>query len=147
MVASHGRTGDQIELTYSSTKVVGNGSFGVVFAAKLAPGSLGPDNEGDDDVAIKKVLLDKRFKVSLPLFGMPSRGDHGCPRTDLGIFLTAQNRELQIMRLVRHPNVVNLRAFFYSNGDKVSVGPLPANLRFRDRFLTSLSAAATAQEG
>lgn len=30
-----------------------------------------------------------------------------------------QNRELQIMRLVRHPNVVNLRAFFYSNGDKV----------------------------
>lgn len=31
----------------------------------------------------------------------------------------AQNRELQIMRLVKHPNVVNLRAFFYSNGDKV----------------------------
>jgi len=23
------------------------------------------------------------------------------------------------MRLVKHPNVVNLRAFFYSNGDKV----------------------------
>ena len=30
-----------------------------------------------------------------------------------------QNRELQIMRLVKHPNVVDLRAFFYSNGDKV----------------------------
>lgn len=30
-----------------------------------------------------------------------------------------QNRELQIMRLVSHPNVVDLRAFFYSNGDKV----------------------------
>jgi hypothetical protein len=121
VVASHGRTGDQIELTYSSTKVVGNGSFGVVFAAKLAPGSLGSDNEGDDDVAIKKVLQDKRFKVR-------SRPFSGCRRGDLeltsGYILAAQNRELQIMRLVRHPNVVNLRAFFYSNGDKVSVGPL-----------------------
>lgn len=29
------------------------------------------------------------------------------------------------MRLVKHPNVVDLRAFFYSNGDKVSepLGP------------------------
>lgn len=34
------------------------------------------------------------------------------------------------MRLVRHPNVVNLRAFFYSNGDKVSVGPLPRKSSF-----------------
>eukprot|EP00158_Paraphelidium_tribonemae_P004580 Partr_v1_DN26845_c0_g1_i1_m40955 putative Glycogen synthase kinase len=40
--------------------------------------------------AIKKVLQDKRFK----------------------------NRELQIMKLVDHPNIVNLRYFFYSNGDK-----------------------------
>lgn len=63
VIASHGRTGDQCELSYSSSKVVGNGSFGVVFQAKLAAGSLGPDNEGDDDVAIKKVLQDKRFKV------------------------------------------------------------------------------------
>lgn len=33
--------------------------------------------------------------------------------------LNAQNRELQIMRLVSHPNVVELKAFFYSNGEKV----------------------------
>jgi hypothetical protein len=33
--------------------------------------------------------------------------------------LTVQNRELQIMRLVSHPNVVELKAFFYSNGEKV----------------------------
>ena len=32
--------------------------------------------------------------------------------------LREQNRELQIMRLVHHPNVVDLKAFFYSNGDK-----------------------------
>lgn len=42
-----------------------------------------------------------------------------------------QNRELQIMRLVAHPNVVDLRAFFYSNGDKVRKFvylSLPSNL-------------------
>ncbi|GAA5978274.1 hypothetical protein JCM21900_006265 [Sporobolomyces salmonicolor] len=100
VIASHGQSGDQIELAYSHSKVVGNGSFGVVFSAKLAKGSLGPDNEGDDDVAIKKVLQDKRFK----------------------------NRELQIMRLVKHPNVVNLRAFFYSNGDKPKKDEVYLNL-------------------
>lgn len=37
------------------TKVIGNGSFGVVFQAKLC--------ETGELVAIKKVLQDKRFKV------------------------------------------------------------------------------------
>ena len=45
-------------------------------------------------------------------------------RTRGGAFLTTyfylQNRELQIMRLLSHPNVVDLKAFFYSNGDKAS---------------------------
>jgi len=72
VIASHGKTGDQLELAYSHSKVVGNGSFGVVFSAKLAPASLGPDNEGDDDVAIKKVLQDKRFKVSNKLAFLPA---------------------------------------------------------------------------
>jgi len=44
-----------------------------------------------EDAAIKRVLQDKRFK----------------------------NRELQIMRIVRHPNIVELKAFYYSNGDRV----------------------------
>lgn len=61
VIASHGKTGDQCELSYTNCKVVGNGSFGVVFQARLVEGSLG--SEGDDDVAIKKVLQDKRFKV------------------------------------------------------------------------------------
>lgn len=30
-----------------------------------------------------------------------------------------QNRELQIMRIVRHPNIVQLKAFYYSNGERV----------------------------
>lgn len=69
-------------MTYSDLKVVGNGSFGVVFLAKL--------HETGEQVAIKKVLQDKRFK----------------------------NRELQIMRKLNHPNIVKLKYYFYSGGDK-----------------------------
>jgi serine/threonine protein kinase len=48
-----------VQLSYSTTKVVGNGSFGVVFQAKIEPtGEL---------TAVKKVLQDKRFKVIYPL--------------------------------------------------------------------------------
>lgn len=66
VIASHGKTGDTCEISYTNCKVVGNGSFGVVFQARLVQGSL--DSNGDDDVAIKKVLQDKRFKVRpLPL--------------------------------------------------------------------------------
>lgn len=48
------------------------------------------DVETNEAVAIKSVMQDPRFK----------------------------NRELQIMKLVRHPNVVALRNFYYTNGDK-----------------------------
>jgi len=46
--------------------------------------------ETGEPVAIKKVFQDKRYK----------------------------NRELQIMRELNHPNVIRLREFFYSPGDK-----------------------------
>ncbi|KAG8821991.1 regulator of ime2 [Serendipita sp. 399] len=85
VIASDGKTGEAKEIQYTNCKVIGNGSFGVVFAARL----LSVPKE-EEDIAIKKVLQDKRFK----------------------------NRELQIMRLVSHPNVVELRSFFYSNGEK-----------------------------
>ena len=45
------------EVAYTDAKVIGNGSFGVVYQAKLC--------ETGELVAIKKVLQDKRFKVSL----------------------------------------------------------------------------------
>ncbi|ALC47836.1 gskt [Drosophila busckii] len=70
------------EISYTDSKVVGNGSFGVVYQAKLVP--------SNDLVAIKKVLQDRRFK----------------------------NRELQIMRKLNHCNIVALKYFFYSSGDK-----------------------------
>ncbi|KAL7306637.1 hypothetical protein TKK_0001317 [Trichogramma kaykai] len=70
------------EIAYTDTKVIGNGSFGVVYQAKLC--------ETGETVAIKKVLQDKRFK----------------------------NRELQIMRRLEHCNIVKLKYFFYSSGDK-----------------------------
>jgi glycogen synthase kinase 3 beta len=77
-----GLTGDYKDLAYTQCKIVGNGSFGVVFQTKLSPSG--------EDAAIKRVLQDKRFK----------------------------NRELQIMRIVRHPNIVELKAFFYNNGER-----------------------------
>jgi len=99
VLASEGKTGEQKEIAYTNCKVIGNGSFGVVFQARLVQGP-GASNSDTEDVAIKKVLQDKRFK----------------------------NRELQIMRLVSHPNVVDLRAFFYSNGEKQKKDEVYLNL-------------------
>ena len=41
-------------ISYAAERIIGNGSFGVVFEAKVV--------ETGDVVAIKKVLQDKRFK-------------------------------------------------------------------------------------
>ncbi|RZF35597.1 hypothetical protein LSTR_LSTR005125 [Laodelphax striatellus] len=83
VVATPGQGPDRpLEVSYTDTKVIGNGSFGVVYQAKLC--------DSGEMVAIKKVLQDKRFK----------------------------NRELQIMRRLEHCNIVKLKYFFYSSGDK-----------------------------
>jgi len=65
---------------YTANRVIGNGSFGVVYEATC--------NNTGDTVAIKKVLQDRRYK----------------------------NRELQIMKIVTHPNIVEVRDCFYSKG-------------------------------
>ncbi|XP_013792669.1 glycogen synthase kinase-3 beta-like, partial [Limulus polyphemus] len=70
------------EVSYTDMKVIGNGSFGVVYQARLV--------DTGEMVAIKKVLQDKRFK----------------------------NRELQIMRRLHHCNIVKLKYFFYSRGER-----------------------------
>tara|TARA_B100000524_G_C23644659_1_gene367987 strand:+ start:677 stop:1663 length:987 start_codon:yes stop_codon:yes gene_type:complete len=62
--------------------VIGSGSFGVVYQAIV--------KQTGKEVAIKKVLQDKRFK----------------------------NRELQIMKMLEHTNVTTLHHFFYSEGEK-----------------------------
>ncbi|CAD5221186.1 unnamed protein product [Bursaphelenchus xylophilus] len=72
----------ELELQYADGRIIGNGSFGVVYMAKVV--------NTNEHVAIKKVLQDKRFK----------------------------NRELQIMRRLNHQNVVKLKYFFYTTGDK-----------------------------
>ncbi|XP_018571498.1 glycogen synthase kinase-3 beta isoform X2 [Anoplophora glabripennis] len=88
VVATPGQGPDRPqEVSYTDTKVIGNGSFGVVYQAKLC--------ETSELVAIKKVLQDKRFK----------------------------NRELQIMRKLEHCNIVKLKYFFYSSGDKQAEVP------------------------
>lgn len=67
----------------TAIKIIGQGSFGVVFQGKL--------RDSGEIVAVKKVLQDPRYK----------------------------NRELKIMRLLKkHPNVVELKACFYTREDK-----------------------------
>ena len=46
--------GAEQNISYSAERIIGNGSFGVVFEAKVV--------ETGEVVAIKKVLQDKRFK-------------------------------------------------------------------------------------
>ena len=71
VVASDGKSGETRDLIYTNCKVIGNGSFGIVFQAKLLE-----DSNHVCDIAIKKVLQDKRFKVRqlLPLSLSPSFG-------------------------------------------------------------------------
>ena len=83
VTAQAGKSGKEITISYTNTKVVGNGSFGVVFAAKTLREPLDSfefsqahalsagknedgEDEGEQEIAIKKVLQDKRFKVSYP---------------------------------------------------------------------------------
>ncbi|XP_022886190.1 shaggy-related protein kinase eta isoform X2 [Olea europaea var. sylvestris] len=69
-------------VSYMAERVVGTGSFGIVFQAKCL--------ETGENVAIKKVLQDRRYK----------------------------NRELQLMRTMDHPNVVSLKHCFFSTTSK-----------------------------
>ncbi|XP_031474803.1 shaggy-related protein kinase epsilon-like [Nymphaea colorata] len=69
-------------VSYMAERIVGTGSFGVVFQVKCL--------ETGQQFAIKKVLQDRRYK----------------------------NRELQIMKLMDHPNVVKLRHCFFSTNEK-----------------------------
>ncbi|BFZ13831.1 hypothetical protein BsWGS_16879 [Bradybaena similaris] len=85
------------EVSYTDAKVIGNGSFGVVYQAKLT--------ETGELVAIKKVLQDKRFKM------------YRC-NWILTFVEGRKNRELQIMRRLEHQNIVKLKYFFYSTGEK-----------------------------
>lgn len=92
------------KLGYTAERVIGNGSFGVVYQATVT-GSR-------ETVAIKKVLQDRRFK----------------------------NRELEIMRMLSHPSVVELKHHFYSRGasrDEIYLnlvmGFVPENLHYAIR--------------
>jgi len=77
-----GGESSRASFTYNAERVLGSGSFGIVYQAQVV--------ETGESVAIKKVFQDKRYK----------------------------NRELQIMKELRHPNVVELKHAFYTSGDK-----------------------------
>jgi serine/threonine protein kinase len=57
VIATKGKGDDETEeISYTDAKVIGNGSFGVVYQARLV--------STNELVAIKKVLQDRRYKVS-----------------------------------------------------------------------------------
>lgn len=70
----------RIKSKYTTERVVGNGTFGVVYEAF--------SKSNKTKVAIKKVLQDRRYK----------------------------NRELDIMQMVKHPNVIEMLDCFFENG-------------------------------
>lgn len=53
---------EEIIIRYADTRLLGNGSFGVVYQAKLV--------DTNEWVAIKKVLQDRRYKVRFFVFSM-----------------------------------------------------------------------------
>ncbi|KAF4804933.1 Glycogen synthase kinase-3 beta [Turdus rufiventris] len=116
VVATPGQGPDRPqEVSYTDTKVIGNGSFGVVYQAKLC--------DSGELVAIKKVLQDKRFKsdglqINLCKQYMIARFIFQTPMYRSFVVRMLKNRELQIMRKLDHCNIVRLRYFFYSSGEK-----------------------------
>ena len=80
--SSSGEKADPLSWVFDNEHIIGNGSFGVVYQAVV--------RQTQKEVAIKKVLQDKRFK----------------------------NRELQIMRMLDHTNVTTLLHYFYTEGEK-----------------------------
>jgi glycogen synthase kinase 3 beta len=79
-VASASSSASSTAQSIQYIRVIGNGSFGVVYQGMYK----------SEEVAIKKVYQDKRYK----------------------------NRELQIMQELNHTNIVSLRHHFFTNGEK-----------------------------
>lgn len=82
VVKGHSNPEESVVISCGTPEIVGNGSFGVVFRTKV--------KETGEDVVIKKVLQDRRFK----------------------------NRELEIMKLISHPNLIDLKYYFLEQSDQ-----------------------------
>lgn len=62
----------------------------------------------------------RRFRRRMFFFTFNDDGDEILIRCVFSALLCLQNRELQIMRRLEHCNIVKLKYFFYSSGEKVS---------------------------
>lgn len=144
------QTAKRNTLKFSLERIIGNGSFGTVYEARII--------ETGEIVAIKKVLQDRRFKVGCycvledaalrwrcPCMPFPpsrraavwgcvcgctlpagvrvacaSPSPSSCPL----LCASSQNRELQIMKTLSHPNVVQLKHCFFTTEADVRVPSL-----------------------
>ncbi|GEM09746.1 hypothetical protein Rt10032_c09g3763 [Rhodotorula toruloides] len=112
VVAKNASTNKQVELAFVHTAAAGHGSFGVVFRGELVRGGHGV-------VAFKRTRQDKRFKVDSTSSTTFIKADEA----DDSSF--TQNRELQIMSAVSHPNIVKMLFYWYESaadeGDSIVV--------------------------
>lgn len=107
------------------------------------------------EVAIKKVLQDKRFKVRT----RPARTRVLEPRCTATLgrceiplgsraehppLCVPQNRELQIMKMLDHGNVTTLHHYFYTEGEKVRRHADRPSRRMTRRLAQSVSALTPA---
>jgi serine/threonine protein kinase len=76
-------------LSHFDEKHIGTGTFGTVIQCVL--------KETNETVAIKKVVQDKRYKVCYKIVA----------------FSLLQNRELQVMKILDHPNCVKMKYFYF----------------------------------
>lgn len=82
VILGHSNPEQSVVISCGTPEIVGNGSFGVVFRTNV--------KETGEDVVIKKVLQDRRFK----------------------------NRELEIMKMIKHRNLIDLKYYFLEQSDQ-----------------------------
>ena len=95
------------EVAYTDAKVIGNGSFGVVYQAKLC--------ETGELVAIKKVLQDKRFKVSTN-YGFDCQLNANECKIQIFLFLEPRAADNAAIGTLQHRQVEVLFLFQWRKG-------------------------------
>jgi glycogen synthase kinase 3 beta len=98
------RVSRTLNLNIQPNSVFGNGTFGVVFKAEV--------EETGEVVAVKRVLQDGWVLSSLCLLYKPLP----CITCRCCTSSRFKSRELQITAQLAHPNIVDLKHFFFQRG-------------------------------
>jgi serine/threonine protein kinase len=99
---------------YAAERVIGNGSFGIVYQATVI--------DTGETVAIKKVLQDPKFKNrELQIMGKilkTARIATSKTKIIKQLMFLCTAADCVVVGMLQHPNVIGLRHCFYSKGEK-----------------------------